>query len=181
VVDGLLGYLTADERAHVAGLLAATAKPWTPLPGPQTQGYVSEATIVGFGGAAGGGKSAQAVGLALTRHQRVAIFRQNGTELVGIVDYIADVLGNRDGYALPSRGAGAVCSRGGNAASWGRGSVRAGGCGRVDRVARRGHDQAGGSRGGPGPVLELPTRFLSRLLGCTLILRFSELWRASFF
>ena len=97
-VDDLLSYLTDDERAQVQGLLAATRKPWTPLPGPQTQGYLSEATIVGFGGAAGGGKSALAVGLALTQHQRVAIFRQNGTELVGIVDYIAQVLGNRDGY-----------------------------------------------------------------------------------
>jgi len=43
-----------------------------------------------------------------------------------------------DGRALAGRGAGAVCSRGGNAAAWGRGSVRAGGCGRVDGVARRG-------------------------------------------
>lgn len=96
--DELLAYLSDDERAEVARLLAATRKPWTPLPGPQTQGYVSEATIVGFGGAAGGGKSALAVGLALTKHQHVAIFRQNGTELVGIIDYIAEVLGNRDGY-----------------------------------------------------------------------------------
>lgn len=39
---------------------------------------------------------------------------------------------------LAGRGAGAVCSRGGNAVEWGRGSVRAGGCGRVDGVARRG-------------------------------------------
>ena len=53
--DELLAYLSDDERAEVARLLAATRKPWTPLPGPQTQGYVSEATIVGFGGAAGGG------------------------------------------------------------------------------------------------------------------------------
>jgi hypothetical protein len=40
--------------------------------------------------------------------------------------------------SLAGRGAGAVCSRGGNAAEWGRGSVQAGGCGRVDGVARRG-------------------------------------------
>jgi len=39
-----------------------------------------------------------------------------------------------------------VCSRGGNAVAWGRGSVRAGGCGRVDGVARRVKDRAGGSR-----------------------------------
>jgi len=39
---------------------------------------------------------------------------------------------------LAGRGAGAVCSRGGNAAAWARGSVRAGGCGRLDGVRRRG-------------------------------------------
>ncbi len=39
-----------------------------------------------------------------------------------------------------------MCSRGGNAAEWDRGSVRAGGCGRVDGVARRGEHRGGGSR-----------------------------------
>jgi hypothetical protein len=38
------------------------------------------------------------------------------------------------------------CSRGGNVVEWGRGSVQAGGCGRVDGVARRGENRAGGSR-----------------------------------
>ncbi len=47
---------------------------------------------------------------------------------------------------LDGRCGGAVCSRGGNAAEWDRGSVRAGGCGRVDGVARRGQDRGGGSR-----------------------------------
>jgi len=47
---------------------------------------------------------------------------------------------------LGGRCGGAVCSRGGNAAEWDRGSVRAGGCGRVDGVARRGQARGGGSR-----------------------------------
>ena len=39
------------------------------------------------------------------------------------------------------------CARaGGDAAAWGRGSVRAGGCGRVDGVARRRWNRAAGSR-----------------------------------
>ena len=41
---------------------------------------------------------------------------------------------------------GAVCSCGGNAAEWDRGSVRAGGCGRSDGVARRGQARGGGSQ-----------------------------------
>ena len=47
---------------------------------------------------------------------------------------------------LGGRCGGAVCSRGGNAAEWDRGSVRAGGCGRVHGVARRGQDRGGGFR-----------------------------------
>jgi hypothetical protein len=47
---------------------------------------------------------------------------------------------------LAGRCGGAVCSRGGNAAEWDRGSVRAGGCDRVGGVARRGEDRGGGSR-----------------------------------
>jgi hypothetical protein len=39
-----------------------------------------------------------------------------------------------------------VCSRGGNAAEWDRGSVRAGGCGRSDGFAHRGQDRGGGIR-----------------------------------
>jgi hypothetical protein len=44
VFDEVLAYLS-DEDLPL--LLEATCKPWTPLPGCQTQGYVSEATIVG--------------------------------------------------------------------------------------------------------------------------------------
>jgi len=44
---------------------------------------------------------------------------------------------------LDGRGAGAVCSRGGSSAEWGRASVRARGCARVDVVASRG-GHAGG-------------------------------------
>ena len=55
-------YLTPKERAELNALLDAdiAERPWTPLPGPQTMAYESLADVVGFGGAAGGGK-----GLAL--------------------------------------------------------------------------------------------------------------------
>jgi len=55
------------------------------------------ADVVGFGGAAGGGKTDLAVGKALTKHTRIAIFRRFGTEMVAIVDRVAEILGHRDG------------------------------------------------------------------------------------
>jgi hypothetical protein len=50
---------------------------FAPLPGPQTQAYESEADIIGYGGAAGGGKTLLAVGKAATRHRKSIIFRRH--------------------------------------------------------------------------------------------------------
>lgn len=72
---------------------------WTPLEGPQTEAYNSLADIVGYGGAAGGGKTDLEVGLALTKHSRSIIFRHDGTQLQGIYDRIEEIVGNRDGFS----------------------------------------------------------------------------------
>lgn len=53
----LLSFLTPEERQRFDSLLLAKRQLWTPLPGPQTDAYMSRATIVGYGGAAGGGKA----------------------------------------------------------------------------------------------------------------------------
>lgn len=75
-----------------------TAGPlWAPLPGPQTMAFESTADVIGYGGAAGGGKTDLAIGKALTQHKRIAYFRRYGTELVSVVDRIADLLGDREG------------------------------------------------------------------------------------
>ncbi|HEY0201492.1 MAG TPA: terminase, partial [Burkholderiaceae bacterium] len=55
--------------------------------------------IVGFGGAAGGGKTDLACGLATTQHRKTGVFRLNGTELTGINDRLAELLGGRDAYS----------------------------------------------------------------------------------
>ncbi len=96
----LLDYLTPAERAELARLVEADRAmcPWRPLPGPQTMAYYSEADIIGYGGAAGGGKTDLMLGMGLNLHRNVAIFRREATQLVGIVDRLADLLGNRDGY-----------------------------------------------------------------------------------
>lgn len=96
-VAELLPYLTEKELAHLDKLLGSAPK-WVPQPGPQTDAYTSHADIVGFGGAAGGGKSSLGVGLSLTQHRKSIIFRQTGTELTGVVDELTRVIGSRDGY-----------------------------------------------------------------------------------
>lgn len=71
---------------------------WLPLPGPQTLAYESTADVLGYGGAAGGGKTDLAIGIALTKHKRSAIFRREGPQLEGIIDRLEELLGTRDGY-----------------------------------------------------------------------------------
>jgi len=76
---------------------------WIPLPGPQLLATRSRADIIGFGGAAGGGKTDLGIGWALTEHHVSAIFRREGTELTAIEDRIRSILGNDDGYNSTKR------------------------------------------------------------------------------
>lgn len=94
----LLAYLTPEEQAELDKLLTVGVQPWLPLPGPQTMAYYSEADIVGFGGAAGGGKTDLACGKTITRQRKAMILRRVGTELTGIVDRLEEMLGGKDGY-----------------------------------------------------------------------------------
>lgn len=91
-------YLTPAEREELNALVAKDIdeRPWRPLPGPQTMAYESHADVIGFGGAAGGGKTDLAVGLALTEHHRAQVFRREGPQLTGIIDRLAEIVGSRD-------------------------------------------------------------------------------------
>lgn len=91
-------YLTDAMRAEIDAILASDTTIWRPLPGPQTMAYYSEADVVGFGGAAGGGKTDLAVGKGLTRHRKIAIFRRVGTELTAIEDRVSEMVGGTTGY-----------------------------------------------------------------------------------
>lgn len=100
-VRDLLQFLTAEEQDEITELIAEDIDtvPWRPLPGPQTLAHASTADVVGFGGAAGGGKTDLACGLAVCGpHEKIAIFRREGTELTAIVDRLVDLFGGRDGY-----------------------------------------------------------------------------------
>jgi hypothetical protein len=72
---------------------------WEPLPGPQTMARHSKADIIGFGGAAGGGKSDLAIGKALMDAHEVLIMRREGTQLQGILQRLQTLLGSRDGFS----------------------------------------------------------------------------------
>lgn len=94
----LLKYLTPEELAELDTLLTTDRTIWRPLPGPQSMAYDSTADIIGYGGAAGGGKTDLACGKSLTQHRKVGVFRLNGTELTGVIDRFTELLGGRNGY-----------------------------------------------------------------------------------
>ena len=78
---------------------ALKTRPWWPIAGPQIIAMQSQADVTLFGGSAGGSKSSTLIGLALTQHQNSILFRRESTQLTGIKDHIAELLGNRDGYS----------------------------------------------------------------------------------
>lgn len=94
----LLKYLTPEELAELDTLLTTDRTIWRPLPGPQSMAYESTADIIGYGGAAGGGKTDLACGKSLTQHRKVGVFRLNGTELTGVIDRFTELIGGRQGY-----------------------------------------------------------------------------------
>ena len=98
--DGRIVPLTREtaEQIVAIGLELKRRKPWVPQPGPQTMAYESEADIIGFGGAAGGGKTDLACGKALTHHRKVMILRRVGTEMQGIEDRLEELIGSKEGF-----------------------------------------------------------------------------------
>lgn len=79
-------------------MLLTDPRKWIPLAGPQSDAYYSTADITFYGGAAGGGKTDLACGLAVGPHRRAVIFRREGTQLNGIINRLEDILGSRDGF-----------------------------------------------------------------------------------
>lgn len=94
----VLRLLNPEELAELDILLAADAPLWQPLPGPQLMAYLSSADIIGYGGAAGGGKTDLACGKALMQHRKVLILRREATQLTGIIDRLTELLGSRTGF-----------------------------------------------------------------------------------
>lgn len=93
--------LSPKEEAELLSLLEEEARLdalWKPLPGPQTLALESEAQILGYGGAAGGGKTDLACGKALRRHKNIMILRREATQLTAVIERLTTLLGHREGY-----------------------------------------------------------------------------------
>lgn len=99
-IQALLPYLTDEERAELDQLLLADIleHPWRPLPGPQQMAYDSQADIVGYGGAAGGGKTDLAAGTILTKSERALFIRREKAQTEGLVQRLTEVTGGTQGY-----------------------------------------------------------------------------------
>jgi hypothetical protein len=93
----LLPYLLPQELVELQHHLKHLPF-WTPQPGPQSLAYESQADIVGYGGAAGGGKTDLLLGLALTRHTRSVIFRREATTLRDMVFRSQAVIGEQGSF-----------------------------------------------------------------------------------
>lgn len=95
-----LARMGPQELAELDRLIADESKKlWLPDPGnrPQQAAYNSKASLILFGGAAGGGKTDLIIGTALTAHVNSVIFRRQSTDLRGIEERLLAVAG-RDGW-----------------------------------------------------------------------------------
>lgn len=72
--------------------------PWWAQEGPQEDAFDCEADMLLYGGAAGGGKTALACGLAVVAHRETLFIRREATQLGAVVDEVATILQTRDGY-----------------------------------------------------------------------------------
>jgi len=89
--------MTAEQKAAFDAVLDTMPR-WTPQAGPQQMAYESQADILFYGGAAGGGKTDLLLGLALTSQQHSIIFRREAVQLIGIEERMTTITGTRQGY-----------------------------------------------------------------------------------
>ena len=88
-------FLTPQERDELNGLVTGDILDlWTPIFGPQLDAYLCQADELFYGGAAGGGKTDLAIGLAVTQHKRSLILRREATQLRGIIDRSREIIGD---------------------------------------------------------------------------------------
>lgn len=96
-VEDLMRYLTPAERDELMRALAADTRLFKPQP-KQMLVVESEADVIGYGGAAGGGKTELCVGLAIEHHQKTLYIRRQKVQTQGFVQRMGEVLGTTNGY-----------------------------------------------------------------------------------
>lgn len=67
---------------------------FVPLPGPQTNAYLSQADVLLYGGSAGSGKSFLLMGLASQEHTRSIIFRRESSQTDGLQEAGRQIIGD---------------------------------------------------------------------------------------
>lgn len=98
-LDDLRSLLNPDEFAEAKALLEKEAATRLFVPTPKQQQVVDNpADVIGYGGAAGGGKSYLITGLAVQEHKRSAIIRPQKNQTQKFVLELTKMLGSRDGY-----------------------------------------------------------------------------------
>lgn len=87
-LERTIAALSAEDRATLAkSVQRELDQPFLPNPGPQTNALLSEADILGYGGQAGGGKSALMIGCALREHKSALILRREAVQLDGLIEF----------------------------------------------------------------------------------------------
>src|SRR5690348_10105479 len=97
-IDRAMALMTPEERAEFVELIESDPAIWRPQVGRQMEAMESEADVIGYGGAAGGGKSDLIAGLALTGHLRTLVLRREKAQTEGIIQRLTEILGSTDGY-----------------------------------------------------------------------------------
>lgn len=89
--------LPESDRQQVAkdAMEATKGMRFVPLPGPQTQAYLSPADVLLYGGQAGGGKTGLLVGTA-QEHESSIIFRREASQTDGLERFGKEVFGKDD-------------------------------------------------------------------------------------
>lgn len=67
---------------------------WMPHSVPQLMAMMTPASQIGYGGAAGGGKTDTMLGLSVLEHERSLILRREATQLNGLVERSTEIIGN---------------------------------------------------------------------------------------
>lgn len=90
-----LEVLPDDEKAALVeqAMSSTQSMRFVPLPGPQTDAYLSDADVMLYGGQASGGKSFLLMGLASQEHQRSIVFRRELAQTDGLEEAGKKIIG----------------------------------------------------------------------------------------
>lgn len=98
LLDDILARVNAlppkiKEQVVKDAMAATKHMRFIPLPGPQTEAYLSQADVLLYGGQAGGGKSYLLMGLSSQEHRRSIIFRREAGQTDGLEEAGKQIIG----------------------------------------------------------------------------------------